>query len=777
MRTNNGMRCRGALLAAALWAAADAGAFDGAGTGSKADPFRISTLAELQEMKNGLEAHYALVNDIDASATAQWNDGQGFCPVGDRAHPFAGTFDGQGYAIRGLRIDRFGQVTVCLALFGATAPGAELRNVTLHNAWVKGCDCVGLLVGVNAGLISRCHVSGSVFGSGTFGGLAGGNAGGRIEQCSAAVEVGPEWVGNHAGGLIGSCNDGWIVNCYATGNVRGAENPGGLVGVNSGGSIKNCYASGNVESTFGGASDKYRRGAGGLVAANQRDGKIINCFATGTVKAPAATPAGGLAGINDSGACIRGSYCRCPPSASGVGKVYPESGAVECEPLADIETSLAGNAESLLKGWDFKDLWALPVAADGARPRFKTQFGANYKPPFGAGSSPAFELADVRNMTNAVLQLTCTLVDGSRLIGEPGIASLPVQTAYARVELALKHVRRITLEEDRELAVFEMTNGDRVKGALMLKALELSTVFGKVKVGAEQIVRVDVRIWDRPGPGRTTGGTVITHGGYRIHTFTNNGIFTVSGGPLNCEVLVVAGGGGSGYGGGGGGGGVIHTNLLIRGSAQVIIGAGGRGQDDDVGVAGANGGDSVFDALVAFGGGGGGAGYGNAGRDGGSGGGAGFANAVAGGGRAGRGMPGQGRDGGRSETNHPGSGAGGGGGAGAPGGTGWNSGQGGAGGDGLPCAIDGVLKYYGGGGGGSGQAGTGGPQDGGRGGLGGGGNGKGTILAAEHGAPNTGGGAGGPQAKTRSRAGAKDGGSGIVIIRYPCYPSQGGELP
>ncbi|MBU4200905.1 MAG: LamG domain-containing protein [Kiritimatiellae bacterium] len=88
--------------------------------------------------------------------------------------------------------------------------------------------------------------------------------------------------------------------------------------------------------------------------------------------------------------------------------------------------------------------------------------------------------------------LAIDLVDGSRLIGVPGIVSISVQTAYAKLDIALKHVRSITVEKNRELAVFEMTNGDRIKGAMIINRLVLQTAFGKVSVGLEQITKIDV---------------------------------------------------------------------------------------------------------------------------------------------------------------------------------------------------------------------------------------------------------------------------------------------
>ena len=100
------------------------------------------------------------------------------------------------------------------------------------------------------------------------------------------------------------------------------------------------------------------------------------------------------------------------------------------------------------------------------------------------------------------------------------------------------------------------------------------------------------------GSGTATGGTITTNGNYLIHTFTNVGStnFVVTGGPLACDVLVVAGGGGGGggyayqaYGGGGGGGVTNLTSYQASGSIDVIVGAGGSGGGD-----GANGSNSTF---------------------------------------------------------------------------------------------------------------------------------------------------------------------------------------
>ncbi len=239
-----------------------------------------------------------------------------------------------------------------------------------------------------------------------------------------------------------------------------------------------------------------------------------------------------------------------------------------------------------------------------------------------------------------------------------------------------------------------------------------------------------------------TGGTITEVGGYRIHTFTGSGTFTVNW-TGNVEYLVVAGGGGSGrssdvyYGGGGGAGGFRTGTLSVTPQAYTVtVGAGGA-----KGSTGNDGSNSVFGTITATGGGGGSYNDGN-GRAGGSGGGAGGNDAVNTGGAGNSGIysPVEGYAGGNTSG---GSSLGGGGGGGSAGVGGNNSGlNGGTGGTGTQSSISGSAVYYAAGGGG--KRGWGGSGSDGA-------NGTGWSSAANRGH------GGGPNG---------DGSSGIVIIRY-----------
>ncbi|MDD5676592.1 MAG: hypothetical protein PHW60_01195 [Kiritimatiellae bacterium] len=277
-----------------------------------------------------------------------------------------------------------------------------------------------------------------------------------------------------------------------------------------------------------------------------------------------------------------------------------------------------------------------------------------------------------------------------------------------------------------------------------------------------------------------TGGTITTNGNYRIHTFTNVGTanFTVSGGTLNCDVLIVAGGGsgGSYCGGGGGAGGMtnITPSMIAVGEYTVTVGSGGIGTRG-VGVwnswvevtNGNNGGDSSFDTITCKGGGAGGSIF--SGDSPGNGGGSGGGGAMWGSYMGGVASPvGQGNDGGTGCGPQDITGAsGGGGGKGAVGGNASVQ-TGGYGGIGEQSSLSGSNTYYAAGGGGSVNgvdgygsiAGIGGNSIGGNGGDDS--NGKNGLP----GMANTGSGGGGAGGGPTGGYTGGNGGSGIVIVRY-----------
>jgi len=85
------------------------------------------------------------------------------------------------------------------------------------------------------------------------------------------------------------------------------------------------------------------------------------------------------------------------------------------------------------------------------------------------------------------VRLELELTDGSRVIGVPKIESVPVQTVYARMDIPLKQITSVKMEDDHETASFDLSNGDKLKGVITLKPLELTTLFGPVQIGIEHV--------------------------------------------------------------------------------------------------------------------------------------------------------------------------------------------------------------------------------------------------------------------------------------------------
>ncbi|MBM4143735.1 MAG: hypothetical protein FJ225_09135 [Lentisphaerae bacterium] len=222
---------------------------------------------------------------------------------------------------------------------------------------------------------------------------------------------------------------------------------------------------------------------------------------------------------------------------------------------------------------------------------------------------------------------------------------------------------------------------------------------------------------------------------YRVHTFTESGVLTVTfGGEI--EYLIVGGGGGGGNGGGGAGGFREGTTTVKEGPLNVLVGAGGKGGTKEAPAT--DGGPSALGGMAVIGGGRGASTERNAGAAAGGSGGGGTHNARAGA----HGTPGQG--------NRGGDGLGGvqaGGGGGGAGGPGASVSRGDTetlfpGGPGRSSSITGAAVTYAAGGSGR-RRGAAGGRDG---------------------AANTGNGGDGGRDKRDGEGG--DGGSGIVVVRY-----------
>ena len=215
-----------AVDAVTVWDGSAATKFAG-GTGTVADPYRISTGAELAwlaaQVNDGNDFStktVTLTNNIDLNNKA-WT------PIGNSDSVFAGTFDGNGHTISGLYINITGSYSsakkgrLYQGLFGCVEDG------TVQNLIVTGSVTIGNEKSVNVSYI---------------GGIVGINDGGKVQNCgfygtvSAKQNVSktPKDCTKDNGGVVGK---GKAAKCwYFCTDIKSASPLGAC-----GGSAANCY--------------------------------------------------------------------------------------------------------------------------------------------------------------------------------------------------------------------------------------------------------------------------------------------------------------------------------------------------------------------------------------------------------------------------------------------------------------------------------------------------------------------------------------------------------
>ena len=243
-------------------------------------PTRCGSSADLA--CNGFELRRSL--DFNAAESYQsgmtdpnWTTSTGWLPIGSVDERFNRVFEGNGFTISGLYINRpqFSYV----GLFGVSR--SEIKNIGLLDVNIIGRNSVGGLVGwKGTSDIINSYASGAVSGDRSIGGLVGFNNGSILNSyasvaVTATVEIVGGLVGNNSGSILNSYASG-AVSGVSSGAVSGVSHVGGLIGQNRGrANIINSYATGAVTAT-----NAY---IGGLVGWSEVGTHIINSYASGAV--------------------------------------------------------------------------------------------------------------------------------------------------------------------------------------------------------------------------------------------------------------------------------------------------------------------------------------------------------------------------------------------------------------------------------------------------------------------------------------------------------------
>lgn len=238
---------------------------------------------------------YELMNNLDFdtnqdglqnSSDIYYNDRFGWLPIGTLNPKFSAVFDGNGYTIKNLFINRPDEDYI--GLF-STFDKAEVRNLNIDTQFqIKGKSTTGTLVGyATNSQIENISVNSRLSAGNSTGGLIGyAVSNNTIINCRTAGSVSSDDA--YAGGLIGYAHiSNQVRHSFSSSSVQGRSYSGGLIGrLFRDNAIEASYATGNVNGY------KY---VGGLIGELQFSNSLVASYAMGVVYS-SSSEVGGLVG-------------------------------------------------------------------------------------------------------------------------------------------------------------------------------------------------------------------------------------------------------------------------------------------------------------------------------------------------------------------------------------------------------------------------------------------------------------------------------------------------
>ena len=312
------------------------------GHGSVEQPYLIATAEQLNAIGADsfyLDKEFRLIADIDLTGDGHVHpDNPGitteFNRIGSPSNPFRGHFDGGGHSITHLVYHGYSSpFDRDIGLFGSIAPEGTVRSLKLLDFDFRGHYTIGGIAGRNRGLLFNCDVRGKVQATGRYGNSAGGITAlnnGTIMFCDVEIEILSAWgpvggiAATNAGGTISKSTSQCFIVC-SEGNISGiarntdSNNRGGIIrdctvegqfyGANNIGGISSANVRSTIVDCSSSVTIKGNRNLGGIAGFNNSYGNIIRSHSVGQIGAVYGE-AGGVAGQNDNGAVVYGSYSR-----------------------------------------------------------------------------------------------------------------------------------------------------------------------------------------------------------------------------------------------------------------------------------------------------------------------------------------------------------------------------------------------------------------------------------------------------------------------------------
>lgn len=313
----------------------------------------VYSVEDLDKIREKLSGKYILMNDLDLTEAmdeggAFYDDGKGWTPIGDAAAPFIGIFDGNGYAIDGLKISLESDQIIYAGLFGY-AKKAQIMNLGMKNSVILAENIsmdsstsqvyAGGIVGYGYNItISNSHHTGKVSAASLFEGHAGGLVGyintdyNVFSTISNSSNSGEIYAKTSVGGIVGEARRTKLEDVHNEGIIDGKTSryAGGIAGrLWSSSSVLNADNTENIHygSTGGGiigylgssaVSDSYNEGEISSTVSSSDGGGIVGFASSSTIKktsnrgsissSAASSTGGGIAGDISGSSSVVESY-------------------------------------------------------------------------------------------------------------------------------------------------------------------------------------------------------------------------------------------------------------------------------------------------------------------------------------------------------------------------------------------------------------------------------------------------------------------------------------
>ena len=164
-----------------------------------------------------------IYGDINGNGTVEGiqtelTTGQGFLPIGSSSVPFKGTFEGYGFTLSNLYINRSKKENT--GLFGYAS--GLIRGLNVKDVNITGYYYVGGVVGyLNQGTVNEINLTGNISGtSSNIGGIVGYGNGATINNVLVNADVTTQ--GREAGGVVGTANSTPVNGIVETGTISGS---------------------------------------------------------------------------------------------------------------------------------------------------------------------------------------------------------------------------------------------------------------------------------------------------------------------------------------------------------------------------------------------------------------------------------------------------------------------------------------------------------------------------------------------------------------------------